>query len=152
MTKSHVIRETPRKSLRRIRNEETRKCLCRRLSPLGQVGGVDDTATFAVALEQRHECLHAMHHARQIDIDHPAPILQRNIVGGAGAVRTGFVGHDMSLAEGFDLSLYHALDGGTVAHIGYRASPLRVAADPGVAKASMLTFCQKKGSGAAFPI
>jgi hypothetical protein len=58
----------------------------------------------------------------------------------------------MSLAEGFDLGLYHALDGGTVAHIGYRASPLRVAADPGVAKASMLTFCQKKGSGAAFPI
>jgi hypothetical protein len=129
MTKSHVIRETPRKSLRRIRNEETRKCLCRRLSPLGKVGGVDDTATFAVALEQRHECLHAMHHARQIDIDHPAPILQRNIVGGAGAVRTGVVAHDMYLAEGFDRGLYHALDGGTVAHIGYQASPLRVAAD-----------------------
>jgi hypothetical protein len=109
MTKSHVIRESPRKSLRRIRNEETRKCLCRRLSPLGKVGGVDDTATFAVALEQRHECLHAMHHARQIDIDHPAPILRRNIVGGAGAVRTGFVAHDMYLAEGFDLGLYHAL-------------------------------------------
>ena len=41
MTKSHVMRKSPRKSLRRIRNEETRKCLCRRLSPLGQVGGVD---------------------------------------------------------------------------------------------------------------
>ena len=34
MTKSHVIRESPRKSLRRIRNEETRECLCGRLSPL----------------------------------------------------------------------------------------------------------------------
>ena len=95
---------------------------------VGQVGGVDDTATFAVALEQRHECLHAMDHARQIDIDHPAPILQRNIVGGAGAVRTG-VAHDMYLAEGFDLGLYHALDGGTVAHIGCQASLLCVAAD-----------------------
>jgi hypothetical protein len=152
MTKSHVIRESPRKSLGRIRNEETRECLCRRLSPLGQVGGVDDTATFAVALEQRHECLHAMHDARQIDIDLPAPILRRNIDGGAGAVRTGVVAHDMHLAEGFDLGLYHALDGGTVAHIGYQASPLRVAADLGVAKASMLTSWQKKRSGAAFPI
>ena len=43
-------------------------------------GGVDDVAALAVALEQRQERLHAMHDAHQIDVDRPAPILQRNIV------------------------------------------------------------------------
>jgi len=32
-------------------------------------------------LEQRQECLHPVHHPHHIDVDHPAPILQRNVVG-----------------------------------------------------------------------
>jgi hypothetical protein len=49
------------------------------------------------------------------------------------------------LAEGFDLRLYHALDGGTVAHIGYQASPLRVAADLAVAKGIDVDVLREKG-------
>ena len=59
-------------------------------------------AALAVALEQRQERLHAMHDAHQIDVDRPAPILQRNIVSAAGAAHTGVIAQDMHLAEGVE--------------------------------------------------
>ena len=65
-----------------------------------------------------------MHHAHQIDVDRPAPILQRNIVSAAGAAHTGVIAQHMHFAEGIDGGLRGALDVGIVAYIAHHAAHL----------------------------
>jgi hypothetical protein len=63
-----------------------------------------------------------MHHAHQIDVDRPAPILQRNIVSAAGAAHTGVIAQHMHFAEGIYGGLRGPLDVGIVAYIAHRTA------------------------------
>src|SRR5439155_20240970 len=42
--------------------------------------GVDDMAAFAVGADVRQEAFDAVKHAHHIDVDHPSPIIQRDVV------------------------------------------------------------------------
>src|SRR5215831_7468485 len=75
-----------------------------------------------MGLEQRQECLHAMHYPHHIDVDDPLPILQRNVVGTCGASHAGVVAHDMYFTESLDGHVCRALNLGVIAHIARHAT------------------------------
>ena len=71
---------------------------------------VDEMTALAMRLDERREHFHAMHDAHQIDVDDPAPILQRNLAGLAAQPDAGIIGHDVNLAEMIDGRLRCLLD------------------------------------------
>jgi hypothetical protein len=56
-------------------------------------------AAFAVGADKRQERSDAVQHAHQIDVEHPAPIVEQNVVDAATAGDAGIVANDVHIAE-----------------------------------------------------
>src|ERR1700694_4165389 len=78
----------------------------------GHRGGVDDVAAFAMAAEMRKEGPDAVKHAHQIDVEHPPPIVERDIVDAAGCGDPGIVANHMDISERLAGDLCRTLDTG----------------------------------------
>src|SRR5258708_17614601 len=65
----------------------------------GHRGGVDEVAAFAVLADMREEGPDAVENPGKIDVEHPSPIVERDIVDAAGRGDTGIVAHHMDLSE-----------------------------------------------------
>ena len=76
----------------------------------GHRRGVDDVAAFAVGADVRQEGADAVQHAHQIDVEHPAPVVERDVVDAAGGRNAGIVADHMDVAEGLDCLLGRAID------------------------------------------
>src|SRR6202035_5739187 len=76
----------------------------------GHRGGVDDVAAFAMAANMRQEGPDAVNHAHQVDVEHPAPIVERDAVEAAAGGDPGIVADHMDLAEGLKGGVRGALD------------------------------------------
>ena len=74
-------------------------------------------AAFAMRADVRQEALDAVNHAHQVDVDHPAPIIQRDVVDAAAGRDAGIVADDMHVAERIERGLRRALDAFRVGHI-----------------------------------
>ena len=59
-------------------------------------------AAFAMRADVRQEAFDAVKHAHQVDVDHPSPIIQRDVVDTAAGGDARIVAHDMHMAEGIE--------------------------------------------------
>ena len=87
--------------------------------------GVDDMAAFAMGADMRQEALDAVEHAHQVDVDHPSPIIQRDVVDAAAGSDTGIVAHHMHMPERVECGLRRALDACGVGDIADGAANVR---------------------------
>ena len=71
-------------------------------------------AAFAVAADMRQEASDAMQHAHQVDVDHPAPVVERDVIDAAAGGDAGIVADHMDVAERREGGLRRALDAGGV--------------------------------------
>ena len=67
-------------------------------------------AAFAVGADMRQEALDAVQHAHQVDVDHPAPVVERDMVDAAAGGDAGIVADHMDVAEPLERRLRGALD------------------------------------------
>jgi len=74
-------------------------------------------AAFAVGADMGQKTFDAVEHAHQVDIDHPTPIIQRDVVDAAAGSDTGIVADHMHIPEGVECSLGCALDACRVGYI-----------------------------------
>ena len=74
-------------------------------------------AAFAVGADVRQEAFDAVKHAHQIDVDHPSPIIQRDVVDTAAGSHAGIVADHMHVPKGLECSLGRALDAFRFGHI-----------------------------------
>src|SRR5438477_12406404 len=65
----------------------------------GHRRGVDDVAAFTMGAHVRPEAADAMVHAHQVDVDHPAPIVERDVVDAAAGRTACIVADYVDLAE-----------------------------------------------------
>src|ERR1700687_3648453 len=65
----------------------------------GHRGSVDDVATFAMGADMRKEGTDAMKDSDQIDVEHPSPIVERDIVDAAAGGDPGIVANHMNISE-----------------------------------------------------
>jgi hypothetical protein len=56
-------------------------------------------AAFPVGADVRQERADAVQHAHQIDVEHPAPIVEQNVVDAAAAGDAGIVADDVDVSE-----------------------------------------------------
>ena len=56
-------------------------------------------SAFAMGADMRKEASDAMQNAHQVDVQHPSPIIERDVVDAAAAADTGIVAHHMDVAE-----------------------------------------------------
>ena len=64
----------------------------------------------AVLADVRQEAPDAVHDAHQVDVDHPAPIIDRDLVDAAATCDAGIVADDMDVADGAERCLCRAID------------------------------------------
>ena len=65
----------------------------------GHRRGVDDVAAFAMGTDMRKEGADAVKHAHQVDVEHPSPVVERDVVDAAAAGDTGIVADHMDISE-----------------------------------------------------
>ena len=66
-----------------------------------------------------------MQHAHQIDVEHPTPIVERDVVDAAGGRDAGIVADHMDVAERLDRLLGRAIDTGGIGDVAEHAAHLR---------------------------
>src|SRR5258708_12379018 len=74
-------------------------------------------AAFAVLTHLRQETSYAVQHAHQIDVEHPAPVVERDQVDAATGGDAGIVADDVDVAERVECGLRGALDAGGVGDV-----------------------------------
>jgi phosphoglycolate phosphatase len=62
--------------------------------------GIDDMSAFVLRAHMRQERANTVDHAHQVDVDHPAPIVDRDMVDAAACGDTGIIAEDVDFAEG----------------------------------------------------
>ena len=65
----------------------------------GHGSGVDEVAAFAMGADVRQESADAVKHAHQVDVEHPAPVVERNVVNAAATGDAGIVADHMDISE-----------------------------------------------------
>ena len=94
----------------------------RRVQQAGHRGGVDDVALVGRVLRgglqhHRREHAHAVHHAHQVDAEHPVPVLQRVLPDQPADADTGVVEHEAGRAEARQRGRAQRLDLGCLRHV-----------------------------------
>jgi hypothetical protein len=82
-------------------------------------------AAFAVGTDVRQERADAVEHAHQIDVEHPAPVVERNIVDAAAAGDPGIVADDVHVAERRKRRRGRALEACRIGHVAGHAAHIR---------------------------
>jgi hypothetical protein len=82
-------------------------------------------AAFAVAADVRQEAADAVQHPHQVDVEHPAPIVERDVVDAAAGGDPGIVADHMDIAEGPIGGLRRALDAQGIGHVAIYAAHAR---------------------------
>src|SRR5690349_21230938 len=62
-------------------------------------GSIDEVTAFAMGADVRQEGMHAVEHAHQVDVKHPPPVVERNVVDAAAAGDAGVVADNMDVSE-----------------------------------------------------
>src|SRR5207244_11535286 len=66
----------------------------------GHRGGVDEMTAFAMGADVRQECADAVDHAHQVDVEHPAPGVERAVVNATAAAGTCLLTAHVVMPEG----------------------------------------------------
>ena len=82
-------------------------------------------AAFAMGADMRQEAFDAVQHAHQVDVDHPSPIIERDVVDAAAGGDAGIVADHMHIPERIERGLRRALDACRVGHIADGAAYIR---------------------------
>ena len=79
---------------------------------------------FAVRAHVRQECPDAVNDAHQIDVKHPTPAIERDVVNSAARGHAGVVAHHMNVSECVECGLRGALDAGRIRDVAIDAAHL----------------------------
>ena len=82
----------------------------------------DDVAALAMGADMRQHAAHAVHHAHQVDVEHPAPGIRRDVVDAAAAGDAGVVAQHVDPAESGDRRLRRAIDAVRIGDIACHAA------------------------------
>ena len=82
-------------------------------------------AALAVGADVRNERADAMHDAHQVDIEHPAPAIELDVVDTATAGNTGIVANHVHVSERVICCLGGTLDTDRIGHIAVDAAHIR---------------------------
>jgi hypothetical protein len=91
----------------------------------GHGRGVDDVAAFTVAADVRKEGTDTVQHSHQIDVEHPTPIVERDIVDTAAGGDTGIVADHMDISERLVGCLGRTLDADGIGDVTGNAAYVR---------------------------
>jgi hypothetical protein len=82
-------------------------------------------AAFAVGADVRQKTPDAVEHAHQVDVDHPSPVVERDVVDAAAGGHTRIVANDMHVPERIEGGLRRAFDACGIGDIADGAANFR---------------------------